>query len=315
MSRRFLFSILIVLLLTACGGGQAEATPTTVQGVANAAVALLEKDMYLRLTQQSIDNERIQNAARMTATQQVLDNVATETKREDNRQATQQAAEATQAAWVVTVAAGQAQDTATAQAQGTATQVAVIGSTATIEARSTESADKKTQAAPAIAAQQTAVYASSEKTVIELQNAKQLQWVSAWGPVALIVVALVAGLFYLWKKSGVGVILDESGKVRAIMIGKRVLQLELMFQPVIDFGATVTAPELGVSNDIQRQIVHETKVVEAISSLPPGYQRQALGMAGSLTTNPAAQVNIQVVQPDRLGPVLDEVEGGLMDGD
>lgn len=316
MSRRLLFSVLFALCLTACSGERLEATPTAVQGIGNAAVALLEKDMYLRLTQQSIDNERIENAARMTATQQVLDAVSTKVQRQENQQATEQAGEATKAAWQVTVAAGQAHDTATAQAQGTATQQAVIAITVTFEAQATTEADKKTQQAPMIAAQQTAVKVESEKAVLELQKAQSTQWVSAWGPVGLILVALLAGLFYLWKKSQVGVILDENGRVRLVMVNKRALQPDLMFGPVIDFSERrgATAPALGVSDDIQRQIVHETKIVEAISSLPPGYPRQAVGMAGSLTSNPAAQVKIQVVHPDRLGPVLDEVESGLLEG-
>jgi hypothetical protein len=233
----------------------------------------------------------------------------------------------------VTVSAGQAQDaataaaqktateqayvhaTTTAEAQGTSTQQAIIGLTATIQAGATESADKKTQEAPMMFARQTAVFAEARKTEIELQKTTATMWVSAWGPVFLILVVLLAGLFYLWKKGRVGVIQDENGRVRIIMINDRALQPDLMYSPVLDFQKNgVYMPELGVSETTQRQIVHETKVVEAVRALPQGYQRQALGLAGGISTPQSGpQINIQVVQPDHLAPVLDEVEGGLLE--
>jgi hypothetical protein len=131
-------------------------------------------------------------------------------------------------------------------------------------------------------------------------------------------VVLVAAVFVVWKKSQIGVISDENGRVRVIMINNRALQPDLMFGPVLDFSRknAVTAPALGGSDELQRQIVHETKIVEAVRALPPGYQRQALGMTARMSTPPTgAQINIQVVQPERLGPVLDEVEGHLLDAD
>lgn len=333
MSRRLIFRIgliLIVFLLTACSGEAATPTPTAVQGVANAAVALLEKDMYLRLTEQSVNNERIETGARMTATQQVMDATATQARHEENAQATRRAEAATQASWQVTVSAGKAYDAATAQAaeaataqaylhatstaeaQETATQQAVIGLTATIEAKATEQAGKETREAPMLFAQQTAVFAEAQKTVIELQKMQATMWAMAWGPIILIVVALLAGLFYLWKKSQVGVIQDENGRVRLVMIDKRALQPELMFDPVIDFSERngVMVPKLGVAEDIQQQIVHETKIVEAIGRLPPGYQRQALGLAGGMSSA-APAINIQVVQPGNIQGWMDDVQGQI----
>ena len=190
----------------------------------------------------------------------------------------------------VTVAAAQAFDTATAQAQGTATQaaseqqatatqMAVIGLTATVEAKATAVAEQKTQEAPLIWAKQTAVYAESQKTQIELQKTQATMWVSAWGGWFFALVVLVVAVFVIWKKSQIGVITDENGRVRMMMINQRALQPDLMFGPVLDFSQknVVTAPALGVSDEFQRQIAHETKVVEAVRALPPGYQRQALG--------------------------------------
>ncbi|MCX6067202.1 MAG: hypothetical protein NT121_15850 [Chloroflexi bacterium] len=287
-------------------------TPTAVDGAINAGVVLIQQEMYLRLTQQTIDNQRIEAGARATATQQVLDATATQQRYTNDLQATQRAEAATQQAFQVTVAAAQAFDTATAQAQGTATQaaraqqatatqLAVIGLTATIEAKSTAVAEQKTQEAPLIWAKQTAVYAESQKTQIELQKTQATMWVSAWGGWFFALVVLVVAIFVIWKKSQIGVITDENGRVRMIMINQRALQPDLMFGPVLDFSDknSVTAPALGTSDEFQRQIVHESKVVEAVRALPPGYQRQALGLAGGMAQKPA--VNIQVIQPGETG--------------
>jgi hypothetical protein len=300
MNRPLLFSLL-ALLFTACSAREITPTPTAVSGAANAAIALIEQDMYLRLTQQAIDNQRIETGARMTATQQIIDATATQARYEDNTKSTQRAESATEQAFSVTVAAAQSFDTATAQAQGTATQMAIVGLTATVEAKATAVSEQKTQEAPLTWAKQTAVYAESEKTQIELQKTQATMWVSAWGGWFFALVVLVVAVFVIWKKSQIGVITDENGRVRMIMINQRALQPDLMFGPVLDFSDKniVTTPALGTSDEFQRQIVHESKVVEAMRALPPGYQRQALGLAGGMAQKPA--VNIQVIQPGETG--------------
>jgi hypothetical protein len=306
MNRRSLFSLLLMLLLTACSGSEMTPTPTAVVGAANAAIALIQQDMYLRLTEQAVNNQRIETGARMTATQQVVDATATQARYEDNAKSTQRAESATQQAFAVTVAAAQAFDTATAQAQGTATQAASeqhATATQMVEAKATAVAEQKTQEAPLIWAKQTAVYAESQKTQIELQKTQATMWVSAWGGWFLALVVLVVAVFVVWKKSQIGVIADENGRVRIVMINQRALQPDLMFGPVLDFSQknAVTAPALGVSDELQRQIAHETKIVEAVRALPPGYQRQAVGLTGGMVQKPA--VNIQVIQPGETGVI------------
>lgn len=303
MNRQSLFSLSILILMLASCGVQPTPMPTPTPGLdaIEAGVQLIQQDMYLRLTEQAVNNQRIETSAKMTATQQVIDATATQQRYNQDVRSTQQAATATQQAFQVTVAAAQAFDTATAQAQGTATQMAVNGITATIEAKGTAIAEQKTQEAPLVWAKQTAVYAESQKTQIELQKTQATMWVSAWGGWFFALVVLAAAIFVIWKKSQIGVVTDENGRVRIIMINQRALQPDLMFGPVLDFSnkQTVTAPALGVPEETQRQIAHETKVVEAVRSLPPGYQRQALGLAGGMVQKPA--VNIQVIQPHETG--------------
>lgn len=306
MNRRSLFSlpILLLMLLLASCGIQPTPMPTPTPGMdaIEAGVQLIQQDMYLRLTEQAVNNQRIETGAKMTATQQVIDATATQQRYSQDVRSTQQAAASTQQAFQVTVAAAQAFDTATAQAQATATQMAVVGITATVEAKATEIAAQQTQEAPLVWAKQTAVYAESQKTQIELQKTQATMWVSAWGGWFFALVVLAAAIFVLWKKSQIGVIADENGRVRVIMINQRALQPELMFGPVLDFSGkdVVTAPGLGIPEDVQRQINHETKIVEAIRHLPPGYSRQALGLTSSIAQKPAVN-NIQVIQPGETG--------------
>ena len=124
--RRWVIIAVLLLMLTGCSGEQPKPTPTEVSGVGNAAIALLEKNMYLQLTEQAITNETIKNAAIMTATQQMLDVTATAARHAENLQATQAAGEATKQAWVVTVSAAPARDTATVEANKTSTQQAML---------------------------------------------------------------------------------------------------------------------------------------------------------------------------------------------
>jgi hypothetical protein len=335
MNRRSVFSLIwLLLFLTACSGAEtATPTPEKVNGAGDAAVELVRQQMYFNLTQQAIQNDRIEAGAKATATQQVIDATATQERYQANARETQRADTATQQAWQVTVSAAKERDLATQQAAQAATQQAIVDLKSTQEAHSTATqnavvaiteaykgtataaSEKKTQEAPIVFAKQTAVSADAQKTVIELQKTQATMWVSAWGGWVLAGIAACVAIYVVWKKGQIGVIQDENGKVRLVMVQNRALQPDLMPGPVIDFSqGKVSSPDLGVSEATQSQIVHETKIVEAVAALPVGYQRQALGLAGGMASpQTGAQINIQVVQPERLAPVLDEVEGGLLE--
>jgi hypothetical protein len=335
MNQRSIFSWLwCILALAACTPvATPSPTPEQIDGAGAAAVEMIQQQMYSNLTQQAIENDRVEAGARATATQQIIDATATQERYQAQAKETARADAATQQAWQVTVQAAKVADAATQQAaeaatqqaivnekgtqeaNATTTQMAVLGVTATVEAQATEHAWKQTQEAPMITAKSTAMMAEARKVEIELQKSQATMWISAWGGWVFAVFIMGIASFVIWKRSQVGVVMDENGKVRLVMINQRALQPALMSSPVLDFSnGQVVTPNLGVPAETQRQIVHETKIVEAIEALPPGYQRQALGLAGGMTTQAGSpQINIQVVQPDRLAPILDEVEGALLE--
>jgi hypothetical protein len=279
------------------------------------------------LTQQSIENERIEAGARMTATQQVIDATATQQVRAENAQATQQSAHATQQAWQVTVQAGQAFDAATAQAdreqktataivEGTATQMAVVATTATVQAQATQAAFEQTQQAPVVYAQQTAVFAQARKTEIELAKSETTMWVSAWGGWVFSLVVILTALFVIWKKSQIGVIpTDANGKPQMVVInqgGQKILVSPgLMPAPMLSVTRDGATMPMLVDQAFQEKTTHGAQVIEAIASLPPGYNRQAMGLAGGLSAPTGGSVNIQVVQPGAVKGWLDDVEGQI----
>ena len=322
MSRRLFFSLIFFLGLTACASEPTPA-PTAVSGVSDAAVVMIEQQMYSQLTQQAIENDRIETGARMTATQQVFDSTATQQARYENVQATEQSSQATQAAWQVTVDAGKAFDAATLQAasaqatataivQGTATQMAVLGTTATVQAAATATAVEMTVQAPVVAAKATAMGIEIKNAEMEYNKAAARFWFDTYGPWVLVIVLAAALGFYLWKKSQIGVIQDKDGKVRALNIGRNVLNLALMLRPLLTVNKDgFDFPQL-VPDDMQARHAHERNIVDAVDSLGPGYGRPALGLAGSLTgPQQAGSVNIQVVQPGQVQPWIDDVQGQL----
>lgn len=297
---------LFVLLLSACGPSATptpQPTPTAQQDTTGALVVqMLQQQIGMQATQQVLDQQRINNEARMTATALAVEATATEQARLDERARANAGATSTQQVWEATQQAGVAQATSTAAAEATKGSV------------------EATRSAAAWNAQATAQAAQAENTVIELNKTKMTYGITAWGPWVILLIVVGAFIFYIWKKSQVGIVqTDSSGRypVMVIQEGKRKMVLMPDRLPVgllelMDDGAS--APQL-TDPESQRQATRGAQIVDAVKSLPPGHPRQAVGMASSLTTNPGAQVNIQVVQPDRLGPVLDEVEGGLLEGE
>jgi hypothetical protein len=295
--------VLVIVLLVNWRSPEPTATPDPM-------VQMIEGEVVARMTERYVEQEQIKQYAQATATQMVYSVTATA-----------QSAQSTQQTWVVTVQADQAKDTATAQAQATATQQAVIGMTATLQAEGTATAAYGTQQAPFVAAQATAVSAQAVDATLKLATNQAQWWWWTYGMPLVFIGVIGALMFFLWKNSQFGTVpTDDNGRpqIMVVEIGgkKTIISPSLMGAPVIELGRDGSRMPLMLPNyEMQERITHGAQVVEGIKSLPPGYQRQALGMAAGMTQQAGGspQINIQVVQPNQISPVLDEVEGGLLE--
>jgi hypothetical protein len=112
---------------------------------------------------------------------------------------------------------------------------------------------------------------------------------------------------------------DQNGKAQMVVInqgGQKILvSPSLMASPALTITNDRTEMPMLVEASLQEKVTHGAQIIEAVRSLPPGYQRQALGMTAGMTQPNGAQINIQVLNPGNVSPVLDEVEGALLEGD
>lgn len=320
-----LIGILVLIFgagLGSCGTRAVMATPvpepqkTPGLSAGDAAVALIQSDMALRLTQQSIESARLEKAAQMTATQQVIDSAATQEGRRINAQGTAIAATATHEVWEVTRQAGVAQATSTAQAQAQATEQAQLGLTATIQVRETATADWKTQQAPIVAAQQTTVAAQAQSAELAANRERMTNGVIAWGPWLVALVAIIVAVFVVIRKSAFGTIApDENGLMPGVMIihngQKQLILPDRMPGAILTVGPNgVSAPMLA-DPDRQEATTRRAQAVQAINVLPVGQQNRGMSLMNQ-TFNPIqARPTIEVMDASRVRPWVDEVEERL----
>jgi hypothetical protein len=334
MNRILLIVTVLIFAALACSMAENTPQPTATPELRAAAVGYLEQKMFDDMTQTANERAAVATAARLTATQQVLDATATEQRHAENVQATQAANAATQAVWNVTVAAAQAQDTATAQAQAkateqaniqatstaeaylTATQQALLGVTATIEHQETATADWKTQQAPFVAAQMTAVKAQAESAELAASRERMTNGVMAWGPWAIVLVAAAAFVFVTVRKSQVGTIeRDANGMMPGVVIfhngKKEFISPDRMPGPVITIEAQgVTAPQLAAPEQ-QAETTRRAQAVEAINALPPQTQRQGMDLMAQTFNEVKPRPQIEWTEPVQVKNWIDEAEGRL----
>lgn len=312
--RKNLLILMAVMLLSGCGGGRPTPEPTDIGALA-AGVQLIQQDMVLRLTQQAIENERLETSAKMTATQQVLDAAATRQAHQEQLQMQKTAGAATEQAWSVTVEAAHAHDTATAQAQGTGTAQALIGLTATVAARQTDVADQRTKEAPAIDAKNKALAAQAESAQMAAEREQMTNGVIAWGPWVIVLIVLGVASYVVYRKSQIGTIdRDQNGMMPGVVLfhkGRKMLvSMDRMFAPVLELGRDgISAPRL-TDDEHQEGTTRRAQAVEAINALPPQAQKQGMGLM-SQTFNTASRPTIEVMEAGAVRGWVDEAENKL----
>jgi len=306
-----------MLVLTACSYTDPiptiTPTPTSDDAV---LMQILQGEVEARATERAADQMLIMFQAGQTATALITGATATEL-----------AAGETRTVWRVTVAAGEAQGTSTAQAAqvqgtatakagndqatstaaaaGTSTQIAYMNGTATVQARGTEIAATETASAPFLEAKWTAVSAQAESAELSATRERNTNDFWAAAPLILIFSALGAGIYYMWKKSKIGIVApDENGNLPVLIFTDlmRVFRPDLMPAPLLEVdGAIVKDPD-------QTDVTRRSQAVQAIGQLPPGYQRQALDIASSFDGG-QDQSQIEVVDEQVIQGWVDDVEG------
>ena len=304
---------LLMVFLAGCAsqpGQQSDATPSPAgMSAGDAAVKLIEQDMQFKLTQQAVDNARIEQAARMTATQQVVDALATSEAQRVSISATNQA-------WQVTVQAAQSHETATAAAQATSTQQANERATQQVYQSGTATADWKTQQAPIISAQQTAVAAQALSADLAAQRARMTNGVLAWGPWLIAALAISVAAFVIIRKSQVGTIQpDENGLMPGVVIfhngQKQLILPDRMFSPVLTLDQQgVSAPAL---TDPERQegTTRRAQAVQAINALPPMQQQRGTSLMNQIFNPVQARPGIEFVENGQISGWIEEAENKL----
>lgn len=296
--------IFLIMFLSACTTGPSvTATPA---GDAE-LMRVLQGEVEARATQRAADQQLIIFQAGQTATALITGATSTE-----------QSAAETRTVWRVTVAAGEAQGTATAQAgnaqatstaaaAGTSTQISYLDGSATVESKQTVISAKQTESAPLLSAQYTAVAAQAESASLAATRERTTNQLWAWTPLILIFVGLGAGVYYLWKSGKIGIVnADDNGIMPTIIFTDtmRVLRPDLMPAPMIEANVEniVMAPD-------QADVTRRAQAVQAIAQLPPGYQRQALDISGNSFGGVSNAPRIEIVDEQTIQGWVDDVEG------
>ncbi|HAE59341.1 MAG TPA: hypothetical protein DCG54_07505 [Anaerolineae bacterium] len=310
--------LVVFLVLTGCQPlpPVPTATPTNDDHI---LIEALQAEIEARVTERAAAQVQIEHQAKQTATALIAGVTATEASAQETKtiaRVTIEAAQAegtstAQAASVIgtsTARAASDQATSTAAAAGTSTEIAYKLGTATVAAGQTAVAATATAEAPFVFARHTSVYAQSESADLAVQRERMTNNFWAWTPLILIFAALIAGMYYLWKKGKIGIVpRDDNGMLPALVFTDqmRVLLPDLQEAPVMDI---VDGRQIGASEN-QSEVKRRAQAVEAISQLPPGYQRQALDIASGSFGVASNVPKIEIVDENIIQGWVDDVEG------
>lgn len=310
--------LIIFLVLTGCQTlpPMPTATPTNDDHI---LIEALQAEIEARVTERAAAQVQIEHQAKQTATALIAGATSTALSAQETKVIAQETIQAgrdqgtstAQAANVMgttTARAGDDRATSTAAAAATSTQIAYQIGTATIQAGQTANAATSTANAPFIFAQLTSVYAQSNSAELAADRERMTNYFWAWAPPIFILVGLVVGVYYLWKKGKIGIVpRDDNGMLPALVFTDqmRVLLPELQEAPVMDI---VEGRQIGASEN-QAEVKRRAQAVEAIGQLPPGYQRQALDIASGSFGAASNGPQIEIVDENVIQGWVDDVEG------
>jgi hypothetical protein len=307
-------------------------TPAEDDRTVDIAATMIYDNMAAGMTQQAMEIELAQQKAAATAT--AVSIKATAQRQEElSAQATQGAREA------ATARAGEQFATATQQAifvQGTATQHQMwVEGTATERSwQITATVDAQLLAIQIenMATQQAAdtIRLEGESRQIELAVERQQikNKADAILPWSLVIAALILAVAMAYTSSkfreakrnpdgtfNLPMLQDRKGNWK--IIKPEYLPAAISSVDVADGSVEYLIPE---NEEQQTEIIRRGQGTEALRALPPGREKQALQIANTVfgDSNTNAMPTVEILPPDStagIGPVLDELEGQVLDND
>jgi hypothetical protein len=301
-----------------------ETPPQTV----DIAATMIYENMAAGMTQQAMEQQLAQQKAAATATAVSIQATA---QRQDELRA-----EATQGAReMATARAGEQIATATQAAifvQGTATQQQVwVEATATerswvltVTADAKRSEIEDIARATSQAAEAIRLEGESRQIQLAVERQEIKNKADAILPWTLVVAALIVAGALAYTASRIKDFRrNPDGTFNPIGVrtkhGLMVLRPDLLPQPAIsigDDGSVLLPPPINA--EVQAETTRRAQAVDALHALPPGRERQALQIASEAFggQNTSAMPTVEILPPGNvaaIGPVLDELEGQVLD--
>ncbi len=314
-----LIPFFFAFLVSACGYAPETlptATPVPQESSVDLAATMLYDQLAANATEQAIQQAQLQREAAMSATAIAID--ATATFHAQSTQAAREAAIATathQAYLIEATASKEAWSIA-----ATATERSV-GWTATADAERHAleiQAQITQQAADAIRleGESAQIVLAVERQRIKNKADAILPWALVVATFAIVSVSVYAASKYREAKR------NPDGTYNLPLLRSRsgwtVVRPDLL--PV---GAAVIDAEDGsvvyqTHEDVvlQSETTRRAQAVDALRALPPGREKQAMQITAGAFSQPAQDAEIEILPPEnlpRLGPVLDELEGQILE--
>lgn len=321
--KKLMILFALLFLLTACGETASYTpTPTNISPV-EIAGTMMQFQLAAEATQQAVQ-------VQMTATAQVVGVTSTYEAYQVALAVTQQARQDAQAtaeqkrqdiqATQQRIDADATQEQARRDADATAVQ-ARLDVQASQQAAGTATAFTITQTAipPAmtltqIANQQDILLKNNDVMLSNLAVKQQSEkntpeWVM---PYFVLIVALGAGAYYLYKQSQINAIKNEDGEVDILLLndkfGKRAIRPRLMTGPVIELDDEITMPLLTAPAE-QSRVTERAQAVDAIKNMPTATTAQAAQTFNKYFSRQPDDLPFDVIDAQDAPPA------GLLDGE
>ena len=326
--------VFFVFLLSACGAGYtptpaSTATPVPQENTVDLVATMLYDQLAVNATEQAIQQAQLQREAAMSATALSVQSTATY-QAEMALRATQGAREiatakaaaqfatATQQAYIIEATASKdawnAQATATERSVAWTATTDAVNHTLAVEAKITK------QAADAIRLE-----GESAQITLAVERQRLKNKADAILPWSLVIVALILAGAWMYSASKYKEASRNPDGTYNLPLFRSRKGWTIIRPELLPVGATAIDDADGTARyqryddpEEQSETTRRAQAVEALRALPIGREKQAMQIASGAFSEETQTVNaeIEILPPEsslELGPVLDELEGQVLD--